>query len=161
MDELAVGVMDIGEAPLPIGNLGIQHEQVAWLTDKNTSHLVYVFHHYGKGAQLAIDAAATFSLLWDVPVLMTEFGDCDAKFAAANAGFGWSFWEYSCYCDTAPSRACTNGTSRGDPAAFGTNCSFGACITGTNGNAMANYSCPNSSSPHALGSNAAPRSPRR
>ena len=77
--------------------------------------------------------------MWDMPALMTEFGDCDAKVAAVNAGFGWSFWEYSCYCDTAPGKACLPGG----------NCSFGACITGTNGNANANYTCPNASSPHA------------
>ena len=130
LPDIAVGVMDTGEAPVPIGDLGIAAAEVDWL--KHTGeHLVYVFHHYGGGAPEAIAGAVGFSKLWNMPALLTEFGDCSAKVPAQDSGIGWSFWEYSCYCDTRPSKACLPGGS----------CSFGACITGTNGNANLNLTC--------------------
>ena len=69
-----------------------------------------------------------------MPALMTEFGSCDVKVPAQAAGIGWSYWEYANYCDTAPSPACLPGGK----------CDFGACITGVNGNAWANFTCSNS-----------------
>ena len=123
--------MDTGEAPLPIGDADIDAAQVAWIKDAATRHLVYAFHHYGAGADAAIAGALTFSLAWDMPALLTEFGDCSAKKPAMAAGIGWSFWEYSQYCDTAPSPACLPGGA----------CDFGACITGVNGNAHLNLTC--------------------
>ena len=129
LPDIAVGVMDTGEAPVPIGNLGIKKEQVEWIG--TAQHLVYMFHHYGSGAVQAIKAALSFSHNWDVPALMTEFGDCSAKVPAEDNGIGWSYWEYSDYCDTAPSKACYPGAA----------CDFGACITGVNGNAWLNLTC--------------------
>ena len=44
LSDIAVGVMDTGQAPVPIGDLGIAAAEVDWL--KHTGeHLVYVFHH--------------------------------------------------------------------------------------------------------------------
>jgi hypothetical protein len=56
---------------------------------------------------------------------------------ATAAGIGWSYWEYSQYCDTKPSPACLPGQP----------CDFGACITGVNGNANANFTCPTTPAP--------------
>ena len=92
----------------------------------------------GAGAPTAIDGAVAFSKLWNVPALMTEFGDCSAKVPAQDNGIGWSFCEYSCYCDTRPSKACLPGGS----------CDFGACITGTNGNANLNLTCNQTTGRH-------------
>ena len=70
-----------------------------------------------------------------MPVLMTEMDSCKVKVPAVKAGIGWSFWEYSGFCDQPvrpkdPKKVCPPG-----------GCHFGACITGANGNAWANFTC--------------------
>ena len=43
LPDMAVGIMDTGEAPVPIGDLGLAKAQVEWI--KAAEHLVYIFHH--------------------------------------------------------------------------------------------------------------------
>jgi hypothetical protein len=50
--DMAVGVMDTGQAPIPIGYLGIATKQVEWL--KSATHLFYAFHHYGAGTVIIV-----------------------------------------------------------------------------------------------------------
>eukprot|EP00947_MAST-08B_sp_MAST-8B-sp1_P002345 g2345.t1 len=134
--DIGVGVMDTGEAPLPIGDLGLWPSQVKWL--QQTEGLFYCFHWYGppiKNPEDAVRYASATGARWNVPVLMTEMDSCKVKVPAVAAGIGWSFWEYSNWCDQPvrpkdPKKVCPAG-----------GCHFGACITGVNGNAWANFTC--------------------
>ena len=58
-----------------------------------------------------------------MPSFLTEFMDCDAWTATANASISHSYWHYSSYCDTGPDFG-----NRKMPAK-----TFGACILGWGG----------------------------
>ena len=66
---------------------------------------------------------------------MTEFDACEVKRPAVANGIGWSYWEYSGFCDT-PVRK--GETPKVCPPG---GCVFGACITGTNGDSRKNLTC--------------------
>jgi len=133
---IAIGIMDTGEAPLPVGDLGLWPTQVEWL--KKAEHLFYAFHWYGlpvKDPNKAIQNVRWFMDSWEMPALLTEFNSCDVKVPASANGIGWSYWEYSGFCDRPvrpgdPKKICPVG-----------GCNFGACITGTNGNSWKNLTC--------------------
>ena len=136
MPDIAVGVMDTGESPLPLGDLLLWPSQVAWL--KQAQNIFYAFHWYGppiNDPKQAIKNVQQVMERWNVAALMTEMEDCSVKVPAVAAGIGWSFWEYSGFCDRPvhageKPKVCPSG-----------GCTFGACITGTNGNSWKNLTC--------------------
>ena len=135
--DMAVSVADTGEAVvLPswivdiVGSVGISNETLAWM--KSAGNVFLAWHWYGLpgNATEAVQDALALGELWGVPTLLTEFGDCAAWNAAAQAGVGHLFWHYSAYCNTGP--AFGNRSVPQD--------TFGACILGwASGNSQ--YNC--------------------
>ena len=142
--DLAVAVMDTGEAALRIGDLAINAKQVTWLKGGGT-HLFYAFHWYGTPANVA-DAVANAQRIgaaWNMPVLLTEFGGyggpsygCHTQRTAAAAGLGSSYWHYDDYCWP---KHCADGNPDGHcPLPAGER--WGACITGW-GSGNSSFKC--------------------
>jgi len=133
--DMAVSVQDAGQAPLYLSDIGLWPDQIYWL--HYAENLFYAFHWYSfpSDPKKAVRDAVKQSKMWGMPALMTEMRECKVKIPAVAAGIGYSFWEYSNYCDTYPSHACLAGGT----------CDFGACITGTNGDAYLNLTCPDHS----------------
>eukprot|EP00729_Bicosta_minor_P018615 gene18615-3214_t len=100
--DLAVGVMDTGQTPLPYGDIGLSKSTLKWL--QSASHLFYAFHWYGepKPVSAAIKNAVTLATRWRMPALLTEYGGygsgCTVQAAAAAVHVGTSYWHYSDYC---------------------------------------------------------------
>ena len=140
--DLAVGVMDTGEAALGLGTFGIKKEQVAWLKGGGT-HLFYAFHWYGnpKSVETAVANAKRIGAAWNMPVHLTEFGGyggpgCHTQQTAAAAGVGSSYWHYDDYCYP---KHCPDGAPDGHcPLPEGPR--WGACITGW-GSGNSSFKC--------------------
>eukprot|EP00040_Diaphanoeca_grandis_P040179 m.261509 g.261509 ORF g.261509 m.261509 type:complete len:423 (+) comp42299_c0_seq1:38-1306(+) len=130
--DIAVGIMDPGEAPLPATHLLIPVTLQSWIRN-NTTHLFYAFHWYSTPADpaVAVKNAVAIAKAWGIPALMTEFMSCKVQAIADAANIGWSYWHYSQYCNTPPSSQCIGPAS---------NCTFGACITGW-GAGDSNHTC--------------------
>lgn len=126
--DMSISVMDIGEAILIPnwvvdivgGSELISNDTMAWIREAGNVFLAW--HWYGQPAnvtQAAQDALA-LSASWGIPSFATEFGDCSAWVATAQANISHLFWHYSSYCTTGPAFG-----NRHAPAD-----TFGACILG-------------------------------
>lgn len=132
-DDIAVGVMDTGQAALGIGNLLLSKETVAWLKDASSKNgLFYAYHCYGCSPASAVKTAKNNP--WGMPSLLTEYGGygdgCDIQKAAKDQGVGSAYWHYSDCCWP---KHCPGGLPDGHCPLEGER--WGACITGwANGN---------------------------
>ena len=94
---------------------------VHWMKQSQT--LFYAWHWYGqpKDPKRGVSNALAVSKDWNMPSFLTEFYDCVAWDAAAEAGISLAYWHYSSYCDD-------------NESAFGPKQipeeTFGACILG-------------------------------
>jgi hypothetical protein len=133
--DMAVSVADTGEGVvLPpsvvpaAGDILISNATLAWM--RAAPNVFLAWHWYGSPDNVteAVEDALALGALWGVPALLTEFGDCSAWDAAAQAGMGRLYWLYSSYCTTGPAFG-----NRQVPAD-----TFGACILGWGGAAGGN-----------------------
>jgi len=130
--DISVAVCDTGEGPVlpgwvttladlvPLPYLTPRAETVQWM--KASSNLFYAWHYYGSPDALpdAVKNAQGVMRDWRMPSFLTEFMDCAAWDAAANASISHSYWHYSCYCDTGPAFGNKQVPSE----------TFGGCILG-------------------------------
>ena len=137
--DMSVSICDTGDGTLMpafitehfvgAAELDIRPETEAFIKESKT--LFYAWHYYGSPStpEAAVKNALAKGEEWDVPTFATEFMDCGAWTAAANAQISHSYWHYSSYCNTGPSFA--NNADHDD---------FGACILGWAGG-NSNYKC--------------------
>ena len=78
--DMAVGIMEPGEAPLPLFGLLLSASAKAWLETPGTQ-LFYAFHWYGKAGTGApiVKVVEAIAGHWKMPALMTEMEDCDVS----------------------------------------------------------------------------------
>lgn len=114
---LLVGLMTIGEGGIPwyqtVPFLPLSFQSWA----RKQCHLFFAWHwyHNPKSMEASIQNALWYSQHWSLPVILTEYQDCEISELARAHGMGTFWWQWSRYCDRQPENV------------------FGACITGYNG----------------------------
>ena len=125
--DMSVSVCNTGEGAITPAIIGendpgalLSPDTEAWI--ESSSNVYYAWHWYGNPAdpEDAIKNAQALGNSWNVPILLTEFGSCDAMVAAQAHNLSYLYWHYSSYCTTGP--AFGNRTVPDD--------TFGACILG-------------------------------
>ena len=112
--------------------LSISRQSENWI--KNSSNLVYNFQWYGNTSNPrdAINNALAIQNAWNVPIMATEFTNCNFWKLAKENNISTTYWHYSSFCNTGP--------------AFGNrktvNDTFGACILGWGSGISSDY-CDN------------------
>ncbi len=117
--DMAVGVADPASMVRHRDDSRLPREIQGWL--RNATHLFYAFHYYGGypgTAKTNVDNAMSMSAKWGAAAFMTETDSMEARDYCTNQGVGWTYWEYSGYCNVPNNASC----SPGEP------CAFGACI---------------------------------